>query len=89
MSHFDPRIINSNPKSISGTPILVGLGLVFLIILLWASVAYVPPGNVGARAADYFNANNAFTCALIVTVCGVNSAIGGGVAAGAAERAML
>ena len=47
MSHFDPRIINSNPKSISGTPILVGLGLVFLVILLWASVAYVPPGNVG------------------------------------------
>ena len=47
MSHFDPRIINSNPKSISGTPILVGLGLVFIIILLWASVAYVPPGNVG------------------------------------------
>ena len=29
MSHFDPRIINSNPKSISGTPILVGIGLCF------------------------------------------------------------
>jgi prohibitin 1 len=47
MSHFDPRIINSNPKSISGTPILVGMGFVFILILLWASVAYVPPGNVG------------------------------------------
>ncbi len=47
MSHFDPRIINSNPKSISGTPILIGIGFVFIIILLWASVAYVPPGNVG------------------------------------------
>src|SRR5579864_1113514 len=47
MSHFDPRIINANPKSISGTPILVGIGLLFIIILLWASVAYVPPGNVG------------------------------------------
>ena len=39
MSHFDPRIINANPKSISGTPILVGMGLVAVIILLWASVA--------------------------------------------------
>ena len=47
MSHFDPRIINANPKSISGTPILVGMGFVFILIVLWASVAYVPPGNVG------------------------------------------
>ena len=49
LSHvtFRSRIINSNPKSISGTPILIGIGFVFIIILLWASVAYVPPGNVG------------------------------------------
>ena len=46
MAHFDPRIINANPRSV-GVPILVGIGLVFLIILLWASVAYVPPGSVG------------------------------------------
>jgi regulator of protease activity HflC (stomatin/prohibitin superfamily) len=46
MAHFDPRIINANPRS-AGVPILVGVGVVFLIILLWASVAYVPPGSVG------------------------------------------
>ncbi|HMC31699.1 MAG TPA: prohibitin family protein [Candidatus Angelobacter sp.] len=46
MAHFDPRIINANPKSV-GLPILIGVGLFFVLILLWASVAYVPPGSVG------------------------------------------
>lgn len=46
MAHFDPRIINANPRS-AGLSILVGVGLVFVIILLWASVAYVPPGSAG------------------------------------------
>jgi hypothetical protein len=39
-------------------------------------------------AAGYFNAKRAFTWALIVTVCGVKSVMGGGVAAGVAERAI-
>jgi hypothetical protein len=47
MANFDPRIINSNPRPVSGTPILIGIGLVLLLILMWASLAYVPPGNVG------------------------------------------
>jgi regulator of protease activity HflC (stomatin/prohibitin superfamily) len=46
MSHFDPRIINANPRAAS-TPILIVIGLVLFIILAWASMAYVPPGNVG------------------------------------------
>src|SRR2546430_12044992 len=46
MSHFDPRIITSNPKPVGG-PILVGIGLLLIIILAWASLAYVPAGNVG------------------------------------------
>jgi prohibitin 1 len=46
MSHFDPRIITSNPKPVVG-PILVGIGLLLVIILAWASLAYVPAGNVG------------------------------------------
>jgi regulator of protease activity HflC (stomatin/prohibitin superfamily) len=46
MSHFDPRIITSNPKPVVG-PILVGAGLLLIIILAWASLAYVPAGNVG------------------------------------------
>jgi len=46
MSHFDPRIINANPRQ-AGVPILIGLGLLLFIILLWSSLAYVPPGNVG------------------------------------------
>ena len=46
MSHFDPRIITSNPKPVAG-PILVGIGLLLIIILAWASLAYVPAGNVG------------------------------------------
>jgi prohibitin 1 len=46
MAQFDPRIINTNPR-ISGAPILIILGIVFAVILLWASVAYVPPGSVG------------------------------------------
>jgi prohibitin 1 len=46
MAQFDPRIINANPR-ISGAPILIILGIVFAVILLWASVAYVPPGSVG------------------------------------------
>ena len=46
MSHFDPRIITSNPKPVAA-PILVGIGLLLIIILAWASLAYVPAGNVG------------------------------------------
>jgi regulator of protease activity HflC (stomatin/prohibitin superfamily) len=46
MANFDPRVINANPR-VSGRPILVGLAALVLIILLWASVAYVPPGSVG------------------------------------------
>lgn len=46
MAHFDPRIINANPRSF-GRPVLVGIGFIFLLIMLWASVAYVPPGSVG------------------------------------------
>ena len=46
MAHFDSRVINVNPRS-AGRPILIGIGLIFLLILLWASVAYVPPGSVG------------------------------------------
>src|ERR1051326_6315672 len=46
MAQFDPRVINVNPRS-AGRPILIGIGLVFLLILLSSSVAYVPPGSVG------------------------------------------
>jgi regulator of protease activity HflC (stomatin/prohibitin superfamily) len=46
MAHFDPRIINANPRSL-GTPVLIGLGLVLVLILGWASLASVPPGSVG------------------------------------------
>ena len=46
MAHFDPRIINANPRSF-GTPVLIVLGLIFLLILIWSSVAYVPPGSAG------------------------------------------
>jgi prohibitin 1 len=46
MSHFDPRIINSNPRS-SSAPILVVMGVVLIAILAWASMAYVPPGSAG------------------------------------------
>src|ERR1041385_7548513 len=46
MAHFDPRVINVNPRS-AARPVLIGVGLILLLILLWASVAYVPPGSVG------------------------------------------
>lgn len=46
MSHFDPRIINANPKTMA-TPAIVVIALVLAVILIWASVAYVPPGSVG------------------------------------------
>jgi regulator of protease activity HflC (stomatin/prohibitin superfamily) len=46
MAHFDPRIINANPRSF-GAPVLIGLGLVLVLILGWASLALVPSGNVG------------------------------------------
>jgi prohibitin 1 len=46
MAQFDPRVINANPR-ISGAPVLIILGVIFAVILLWASVAYVPPGSVG------------------------------------------
>jgi prohibitin 1 len=46
MGHFDPRIINANPRSVA-TPVLIGTGLIFVLILAWAALAYVPPGSVG------------------------------------------
>ena len=46
MGHFDPRIINANQRSV-GTSILIGIGLILVLILAWASLAYVPPGSVG------------------------------------------
>src|SRR5215467_4624092 len=46
MAHFDPRIINANPRAAS-LPILIIVGLVLFLILAWASLAYVPPGSVG------------------------------------------
>ncbi len=46
MAQFDPRVITVNPKS-AARSVLIGIGLIFLLIFLWASVAYVPPGSVG------------------------------------------
>jgi regulator of protease activity HflC (stomatin/prohibitin superfamily) len=46
MSHFDPRIINANQRSF-GPPVLIGIGLLLVLILGWASMAYVPAGSVG------------------------------------------
>src|SRR6266404_1978641 len=46
MAHFDPRIINSNPRSLSA-PALAGVVVVLLVILGWCSLAYVPPGSAG------------------------------------------
>ena len=30
MAHFDPRVINSTPRAVSGVPILIGIGLVLV-----------------------------------------------------------
>lgn len=46
MAQFDPRVITVNPRA-AGRSVLIGVGLIFLIIMLWASIAYVPPGSVG------------------------------------------
>jgi prohibitin 1 len=46
MAQFDPRVITVNPRA-AGRNVLIGIGVIFLLILLWASVAYVPPGSVG------------------------------------------
>ena len=46
MAQFDPRIINANTRSVSSAA-LIGLGMLLVLILLWASVAYVPPGSAG------------------------------------------
>ncbi|HKV92056.1 MAG TPA: prohibitin family protein [Candidatus Angelobacter sp.] len=46
MAHFDSRVINANPRSL-GRPVLIVIGIIFVLILVWASVAYVPPGSVG------------------------------------------
>lgn len=46
MAHFDSRVINVNPRSL-GRPVLIGIGLILVLILVWASMAYVPPGSVG------------------------------------------
>src|SRR5215472_2370673 len=46
MAHFDPRVINANPRSV-GAPLLIGIGLILVLILGWASLAYVPAGSVG------------------------------------------
>jgi len=46
MAQFDPRVITVNPRA-AGRSVLIGIGLIFLLIFLWASVAYVPSGSVG------------------------------------------
>ncbi len=46
MTNFDPRIINSNPRP-AGVPVLAGAAVILIVILLWASIAYVPPGSAG------------------------------------------
>jgi prohibitin 1 len=46
MGHFDPRIMNANQRS-AGTAVLIGVGLVLVLVLAWAALAYVPPGSVG------------------------------------------
>jgi prohibitin 1 len=46
MAQFDPRVITVNPRA-AGRSVLTGIGVIVLIILLWASVAYVPSGSVG------------------------------------------
>jgi len=46
MAQFDPRVITVNPRA-AGRSVLIGIGLTFLLIFLWASVAYVPSGSVG------------------------------------------
>ena len=45
MAQFDPKIINANPRAKTSAPAILGGALI--VILLWASVAYVPPGSVG------------------------------------------
>src|ERR1700744_1398328 len=45
MAQFDPKIINANPRAKTAAPAILGVALI--VILLWASVAYVPPGSVG------------------------------------------
>ncbi len=46
MTNFDPRIINANPKP-AGAAVLVVAALILIMILLYASIAYVPPGSAG------------------------------------------
>jgi prohibitin 1 len=46
MGNFNPRVINANPGA-HGPLILVGLSIFLVVILLFASMAYVPVGSVG------------------------------------------
>lgn len=46
MGHFDPRVINANQRS-AGTAVLIGIGVILVLVLAWAALAYVPPGSVG------------------------------------------
>jgi prohibitin 1 len=50
MTNFDPRTINANPRAINA-PALTGsaaiLAVILVVILLYASIAYVPPGSAG------------------------------------------
>src|SRR5438105_4341157 len=46
MTNFDPRIINANPKP-AGAAVLVVAALILIMILFYASIAYVPPGSAG------------------------------------------
>ncbi len=50
MTNFDSRIINSNPRP-AGVPVLAGVGVLVVIILLYASMAYVPVGSVGVLSS--------------------------------------
>ncbi len=46
MTNFDPRTINANPRP-AGVPVLAGVLLILIVILFYASIAYVPPGSAG------------------------------------------
>src|SRR5437660_12030810 len=46
MTNFDPRVINANPRP-AGAAVLAGVAVILIVILLYASIAYVPPGSAG------------------------------------------
>src|SRR5882762_2534612 len=46
MTNVDPGISAANSRSIA-TLVLAGVAVILIVILLWASIAYVPVGSVG------------------------------------------